>query len=122
MRTYSATLDEQGVPEQLTGMWYQTTFKAPADLPTGPLHLWFAEVDGRPTKVWLNGNPVGEFTGARQPGEVEVTGKVLGGKDNIVVIRTNHDKISELKLGGILRPVMLYAGSRPEPPAPAKAK
>lgn len=121
VRTYTATLDEQKVPEQLTWMWYRTTFAAPKELPPGPLALWFGEVDGRPTTVWINGEPAGEFTGARKPGEVDVTGKVLAGRDNVVVIRTNHDKISELKLGGILRPVMLYAGPKPEPPpAPAK--
>jgi hypothetical protein len=119
VKTYSATLDEQGIPEQLTWMWYRTTLAAPKDLPQGPLHLWFGEVDGRQTKVWINGEFAGEFSGSRKPGEVEVTGKIKPGQDHEVVIQTHHDKISELKLGGLLRPAMLYAGPRPEPPAPA---
>jgi hypothetical protein len=118
VRTYTATLDEQQVPEQLTWMWYRTTFTAPKDLPDGPLNLWFGEVDGRPTTVWLNGDSMGTFAEARAriPGEVDVTGKVQAGRENVVVIRTQHDKISELKAGGLLRPVMLYSGPKPEAP------
>ncbi|HUT34500.1 MAG TPA: DUF4838 domain-containing protein [Planctomycetota bacterium] len=115
VKTYSATLNEQRIPEQLTWMWYRARLKAPAALPPGPLHLWFGEVDGSPTKVYLNGEPVAEFAGARKPSEVEVTGKLLAGKDNLVVVRTGHLSISELMLGGIVRPAMLYAGPRPEP-------
>lgn len=40
VRTYSATLDEQKIPEQLTSMWYRTTFTAPKELlrrPAAPL-------------------------------------------------------------------------------------
>ena len=120
VKTYSATLNEQKIPEQLTWMWYRTRLRAPDALPAGPLHLWFGEVDGSPTKVWLNGELVGEFAGARKPSEVEVTGKLLAGKENLVVVRTGHLSISELMLGGIVRPVMLYAGPRPELPTKAK--
>jgi len=157
VKTYSASLNEQRIPEQLTWMWYRVRLNVPAwqrggvhaweservqsqegfrlfpaltlkrshplTLPlsraAGPLHLWFGEVDGSPTKVWLNGEPVGEFTGARKPSEVEVTGKLLPGKENLLVVKTGHLSISELMLGGIVRPVMLYSGSKPEPPAKA---
>ena len=98
-------------------MWYRVRIQAPAELPAGPLHLWFGEVDGSPTKVYLNGDLVGQFTGSRKPSEVEVTGKLLVGKENLVVVRTGHLSISELMLGGIVRPVMLYAGPKPAPPA-----
>ena len=117
VKTYSATLNEQRIPEQLTWMWYRVRIQAPAELPAGPLHLWFGEVDGSPTKVYLNGELVGQFTGSRKPSEVEVTGKLRAGKENLVVVRTGHLSISELMLGGIVRPVMLYAGPKPEPPA-----
>lgn len=122
VKTYSASLNEQGVPEQLTWMWYRTRFKAPDPLPPGPLHLWFGEIDGNPTRVWLNGKLLGELTGARKPGELEVTGKLLAGRDNLVAIRTGHHSISELFLGGILRPVVLYAGTPPLPPPKAGKK
>jgi len=90
-------------------MWYRTRFTAPAELPQGPLRLWFGEVDGSPTRVYLNGGLVGEFTGARKPNEVEVTGKVRPGRENVVAIKSGHHGISELMLGGILKPVMVYA-------------
>ena len=113
VRTFSSTLNGQQVPEQLTWMWYRTTFTAPEDLPSGPLHIWFGEVDGSPTKVWLNGEPAGEFKGTRKHGEVEVSGKVLAGKENVLVIRTGQLAVSEVMQGGIFSPVMIYSGSRP---------
>ena len=48
-------------------------------------------------------------------GEVEITGKLVPGEENLVAVKTGHFRISELKLGGILRPVMVYAGKEPEP-------
>jgi hypothetical protein len=117
VRTWSATLNEQGIGEQLTWMWYRTRFTPPAELPAGPLHLWFTEVDGSPTRVYLNGELVGEFTGSRRPADIDVTGKLKPGVENHVVLKTGHMNISELMLGGILRPVILYSGAKPEPPA-----
>jgi hypothetical protein len=113
VKTYSATLNEQAVPERFAWMWYRTSFKTPARLPSGPLHVWFGEIDGSPTKVFLNGNFVGEFTGARKPGEVEITGKLRPDAENLLVVKTGHFGISELMLGGIVRPAMIYAGRRP---------
>ncbi len=122
VRTCSATLVEQGVPEELTWMWYRASFAAPADLPPGPLHLWFGEIDGRDVKVYLNGEPVGTFKAGRKPQDVEVTGKVAAGRANLVALKIDHGRISELMLGGILKPVMLYAGARPEPPVEQRRK
>lgn len=122
VRSYTATLNEQGVPEELTWMWYRTSFMAPSDLPAGPLHLWFAEIDGKDVRVFLNGEAVGGFRGARQPGEVEVTGRIRAGRENHVAVRIDHRRISELMLGGILQPVMVYAGPRPESPPEARRK
>lgn len=119
VKTYSAGLDQQQVPEQLTWMWYRTTFKAPADLGNKPLHLWFGEVDGRAVKVYLNGQLVGEFPGKRMPGEVDITGKLLPGADNVVAVVVDHSAISELALGGILKPVMVYSGT-PKEAAPVR--
>ena len=103
-------------------MWYRASFAAPAELPPGPLHLWFAEIDGRQVKAFLNGEPLGEFKAARKPQEVEVTGKLRAGRENVVALKIDHSRISELMLGGILRPVMVYAGPRPEPPPEPKRK
>jgi len=114
VKTYSATLNEQDIPEQFAWMWYRVKFEPPSKLPTGPLHLWFGEIDGSPTKVYLNGKLLGELAGARKPAEVEITGKLLPGKENVLVVKTGHFGISELMLGGILRPVMVYVGERPQ--------
>jgi len=117
VKTYSATLNEQKIKEQLTWMWYRCRFTPPADLPSAPLHLWFGEVDGGQTKVFLNGQTVGDFAAHRNPGEVEISGKLLPGKENVLAVKTDHRSISELFLGGILRPVMIYAGPKPPPAA-----
>lgn len=117
VRTYGATLNEQGVGEQLTWMWYRTRFTPPADLPAGPLHLWLTEVDGSPTRVFVNGELAGEVTGARRPADIEVAGKLIAGRENTIAVKTGHMNISELMLGGILRPVVLYSGEKPAPPA-----
>jgi len=122
VKTYSATLNEQKVPEELTWMWYRTKFAVPADVPAGPLHLWFAEVDGRTMKVFLNGEVVGECEGARKAHEVAVTGKLLPGKENTVAVKIDHSRISELMLGGIIKPVMIYAGPKPPQPPPPEPK
>jgi len=120
VKTHSATLNQQQVPEELTWMWYRTSFAVPAQLPAGPLHLWFAEIDGREGKVFLNGEEVGQFHGARRPHEVEITGKLLAGKENTVAVKIDHSRITELMLGGLLKPVMIYAGPAPIQPSTAK--
>jgi len=106
VRTYSATITEQGIPEQLTWMWYRTEF--PCEVPPGQrLYLWFAEVDGRPTRVFLNGELLGETRNSRRPFEFEVTGKLR--HNNVVAVRIDHHRISELSLGGLIKPVMVYS-------------
>ncbi len=122
VKTYSNTLSQQGIPEVLTFLWYRTSFTAPAQIPQGPVTLWFAEIDGRPTKVFLNGEPVGEFTRGRVPNEVEITGKLIPGKENVVAVKVDHRSITELLLGGIIKPVMIYTGQPPAPPPPPAAR
>ena len=51
----------------------------------------------------------------RAPFEVDLTPALRAG-DNVVVVRVDNRKISELFLGGILRPVLLVEkGSQPNP-------
>ncbi len=112
VKTYSATLAEQGIGEVLTWMWYRTEFQVP-DVPAGrKLLLWFAEVDGKPTRVFLNGELIGETSNSRKPFEMEVTGKLRKGR-NVLAVKIDHRRISELVLGGIIKPVMVYSS----PPA-----
>jgi hypothetical protein len=43
---------------------------------------------------------------ARQPFQVDITSVVKPG-ENLVALRVDHTKITDLALGGILRPVLL---------------
>lgn len=101
--TYSNTLDAQGLPDQQTVMWFRAAFDAPAK--AGKLALVFLEVDGDAT-VFLNGREVGASQKKRLPFEVDVSPAVVQGK-NVVAVRVDHSTITDLFLGGILRPVLL---------------
>jgi hypothetical protein len=117
--THLATLSQQGQPEN-TVLWYRTKFTAPEK--TDRLALFFAEVDGLVT-VYVNGRELATEAvlaappkkGAkappagvprRAPFRVVLGDSVKPG-ENVVAVRCDNRKISELFLGGILRPVLL---------------
>ena len=113
--TWEKTLDAQGYDKN-TVLWYRTTFRVPQT--HGALTLFFTEVDGW-AEVYVNGEKVspvasGETAKAasdgrarpRQAFEVSVSNVIHAG-ENIVALRVDHAKITELALGGILRPVLL---------------
>ncbi len=105
--TYSDTLDGQGIGEKQAVMWYRTSMKVPAA--HGRLVLYFAEVDGAST-VFVNGKKVAEYgpTGTKRRHGFEVeAGDAARPGDNVVAVRVDHRKISELFLGGLIRPVVL---------------
>jgi hypothetical protein len=101
--TYSKPLDAQGLPDRQTIMWYRTKFRLPQT--TGKLSLFFTEVDGDAT-VYVNGKEVGGSRRKRIPFEVDVTEQVKPG-ENTLAVRVDHSTITELFLGGIIRPVLL---------------
>jgi hypothetical protein len=101
--TYSNPLDAQGLPDRRTIMWYRTTFTLPEKLRKPA--LLFMEVDGD-ARVYLNGKAVGSSEKKRVPFEVDAGGALLPGR-NLVAVRVDHAKITELFLGGIVRPVVL---------------
>jgi hypothetical protein len=116
--TYSATLSGQGLREN-TVLWYRSMFRAPET--HGKLALFFAEVDGAVT-VYVNGKqlePSAVLPGRgtlprRAPFAVDLTPALRAG-DHVVAVRVDNRKISELFLGGILRPVLLVdKGPTPE--------
>jgi hypothetical protein len=117
--THSATLSQQGIPEN-TVLWYRTHFTAPEKLDR--LALILAEVDGL-VNVYVNGKelpaeailavPPKKAAKAptmgvprRSPFRVPLGDAVKAG-ENTVAVRCDNRKISELFLGGILRPVLL---------------
>jgi hypothetical protein len=101
--TYSNTLDAQGLPDKKTIMWYRTTF----NLRKKPdrLTLLFMEIDGIAT-VYVNGKEVGEGKKSRRPFEVDISSAAVKGR-NTIAVRVDHSRITELFLGGIIRPVLL---------------
>lgn len=105
VETYSRPLDAQGFTDRLTILWYRTNFAVPRDF--GRLTLFFTEIDGDAT-VFVNGKEVGRSARRRQPFEVEITSAVRPGY-NLVAVRVDHTVLSELFLGGIVRPVLLIA-------------
>ena len=116
--TYSNTLSGQGVEEN-TVLWYRTTVRVPEG--KGSFALVFPEVDG-PATVYVNGKavepqpvlPAGKGPGLprRAPFRVPLDGAARPG-ENVVAVRVDNRKISELFLGGVLRPVVLVETPRP---------
>jgi hypothetical protein len=132
--TFSRTLDAQG--KYKTGiMWYRNRVNVPAA--HQQLKIYFSEVDGA-CDVFVNGQKLdvtllereappkdkkkrpeaNEPPGAikavtaptskrRAPFEVDITSAVKTG-ENLIAIRVDHTKITELFLGGIIRPVLLF--------------
>lgn len=109
--TYTNTLSGQGVDENAV-LWYRTTVRIPEG--KGRFALVFPEVDG-PATVFVNGkaaepvpllpNPKGGPLPRRAPFQVPFA--AARGSDVVVAVRVDNRKISELFLGGILRPVVL---------------
>lgn len=108
VKTFSATLNEQGIEERLTQMWYRAEVDLPALAGDRRVFLWFAEIDGRAAKLFLNGELAGELRIKREPFEIEITGKLRAGK-NLIAVKVDHSSITELMLGGIIKPVMIYS-------------
>jgi len=117
--THSATLSEQGIAEN-TVLWYRTKFTVPGK--NQSLALVFTEVDGDVT-VYVNGKklepkavltapvpkkgkPNAVAVPRRSVFEVDASAVAVEG-ENVVAVRVDNRKISELFLGGILRPVLL---------------
>jgi hypothetical protein len=100
--TFSDTLDGQGLPDRKTIFWYRTTIDVPAL--KGKPALFFIDVDGAAT-VYINGKESGVSGKKRTPFEIDA-GALHAGR-NSVAVRVDHSAISELFLGGIIRPVYL---------------
>ncbi len=101
--TYSKTLDGQGLPDKLTTLWYRTTINVPAQ--HGKLALAFTLIDGA-AEVYVNGTSVGASTKRNAPFEIDITAAAREGK-NTIAVRVDHSRMTDLFLGGIIRPVYL---------------
>ena len=103
VKTFSDTLHAQGLPDRKTILWYRCSLEIPKS--TVRLSLFFMEVDGRAT-VYVNGKEAGRGDRKRTPFEVDISSTAKAGQ-NVIAVRVDHSSITELFLGGIVRPVLL---------------
>jgi beta-galactosidase/beta-glucuronidase len=62
-------------------------------------------VDGD-ARVWINGREAGASEKKRLPFTVDAEGALKPGR-NTIAVRVDHSSMTELFLGGIIRPVLL---------------
>lgn len=129
VKTYSATLSEQGITGQSTFLWYRGSFTAPRNAER--LMLFFCDLDGmaETSKLFINGReirapgtecsfePNRESKGVRswrrrEPMWTFIEDAVEPGRMNTVALMVDNRNISENALGGIVRPVYLVAAPR----------
>lgn len=101
--TYSDPLDAQRIPDRQTVIWYRTSLNISGSL--NKPSLFFTEVDGD-ARVWVNGREVGSSEKKRKPFQVGISGALVSGR-NTIAVRVDHQNITDLFLGGIIRPVLL---------------
>lgn len=113
LKTFSATLDEQGLPLFRGVLWYRHEFELRKDVAAGtPLKLWFGGLDSG-THVWLNGRDLGEkYIGKFGTHEVDLTAAMNFGGKNVLLISVNNTYPNTLGTGGILRPMLIHAPKR----------
>ena len=123
--TFSTTLDAQGYDRNAV-FWYRTKISVPEK--HKKLALFFGEVDGK-SEVYVNGEKIAvpeQYQNAKKPAvsvvkpsregmakprapfEIDVTAAIKPG-ENVIAVRVDHTQITDLSLGGILRPVLLIA-------------
>jgi hypothetical protein len=104
--TFTNTLNAQGLPDVKAFLWYRTPVTIPQT--RGRLYLFFTEVDGQAVSIYLNGRHVASLgsQARRKPFEVDITEAAEEGT-NVLAVRVDHRRITELFLGGIIRPVLL---------------
>lgn len=110
LRTYSASLDEQGFPFFRGLIWYRQEFSVPEEHRRAPAcRLWFGGLDAT-AHVWLNGRDLGEHAVANfGPLDLDVTAALAREGRNVLVVAVDNTPFNELGTGGIVRPVRLYA-------------
>ncbi|MHB0935589.1 MAG: DUF4838 domain-containing protein [Armatimonadota bacterium] len=108
INTSSSSWSNQGLRYYKGLAWYRTTVEVPKDAAGKRLFLWCGGVD-ETAKVWLNGQVIGISPGATfYPFEMDATGAVKAGKNQIVMCVSNQ-VVNEVGTGGIVAPVILYA-------------
>jgi len=118
LRTKTASWSDQGLRYYKGIAWYRTRVEVPRRFEGRKLMLWFGGVDEK-AKVWVNGKLLGESFApgpglpgvprAFKPFELDATGAVAPGRENVVVVKITNEQLNELGTGGITAPVMFYS-------------
>ncbi|MEG3088242.1 DUF4838 domain-containing protein [Sphingomonas sp. PB4P5] len=110
-KTYSLTWDAQRLVKPDGAVWYRYRFQAPAAVAGKTVSLFLGSFDDTAT-VWLNGKLVG--TSGRQfskPVTFDLAGQIKPGSENLLAIHVERSAgISEIGIGGLLRPSFLFSG------------
>lgn len=109
LRTYSATLDEQGLTFFRGVLWHRHQFQLPATAANAKsLKIWFGGLDSK-AHVWLNGQNLGEkYVGVFGFWEIDITAAIHRDKANDLLVSVDNTFPTEIGTGGIMRPVLIY--------------
>lgn len=110
LKTFSATLDEQGHTFFRGAIWYRHEFDLPPTIDAAtPLKLWFGGVDSR-TRAFLNGTDLGEnFVGGFGSLEIDVSQATRRGRKNLLLVGVDNTVPNAIGTGGLVRPVLIHA-------------
>jgi hypothetical protein len=110
LRTFSASLDEQGLTFFRGVIWYRQEFTLARRAQNAKsLKLWFGGVDSK-ARVWLNGQDLGEQrAGNFGPLEFEISAAVRRDTINNLLVTVDNTFPNEIGTGGLLRPALIYA-------------
>lgn len=109
LKTFSASLDEQGLTFFRGVIWYRHRFKLPEPANVAKaLKLWFGGLD-RVARIWLNGQDLGEHKANNfGPLDVDISKAANRQGDNVLIVAVNNQFPNEIGTGGIVRPVLVY--------------
>jgi hypothetical protein len=109
LKTYSASIDEQGQPFFRGLIWYRHEFTLPAGAQSArALKLWLAGTDDA-VHAYLNGKDLGtQAPGNFGPGEFDLTPAIHRTGRNILTLSVDNSGITELGTGGLVRPALIY--------------
>ncbi len=79
----------------MKNVWYKRTFDAPKDWKSPRIRLHFNACDWH-TRVWLNGEYLGEHTGGNAPFWFDITDEIQN-KDNVITVHAFDDSASALQ-------------------------
>ena len=109
LKTYSASLDEQGLPLFRGVIWYRHEFTLPPGARASrTFKFWCGGVDTK-ARLWLNGQDLGEHRPGTRPLEVDLSPALQPDRPNTLLLAVDNTFPNEIGTGGMLRPALIYA-------------